>query len=59
MPARTLRSVVSDAVWQWQHRHAVTLGVREQDALVDLLVEGVSDLLDDVKLAAMKETPHE
>ena len=53
MPARTLRGVVSDVVWGWQHRHGVSLGVREQDALVDLLVERVTELLADAK-----ETPH-
>jgi len=53
MPARTLRNIVSDVVWSWQHSHAVTLGVREQDALVDLLVTRVGELL-----VEQKETGH-
>jgi hypothetical protein len=45
MPARTLRRLVSDAVWDWQQTNGVPLGVREQDALVELMVTRIGEML--------------
>jgi hypothetical protein len=40
-----LRSVVSDAVWHWQHTHGVTVAPTEQEALITVLCERVGDML--------------